>query len=129
MKRITASGDWGELVIEQAMIDISTNLPQPDQRWTATDSNGHEHYWRDGYPTLVGEPIGEPYHCGECEENHQDTQLVCSICREPVEPGTYVNPGRQFMPGMRQAYLNGEPITGERAEGLLAQIRTRRDPT
>lgn len=33
-------------------IDTTAGIPTADPRWRGTDSNGHEHHYDHGYPTL-----------------------------------------------------------------------------
>ncbi len=115
----TITGDFGTLVIETEMIDVTSALPQPSKTWTYTDRQGHVHYWRDGYPTLEREPDGEPYYDEDLGEEYQPTKLVCAICREPIVPGTFVDTSHRYIPGRTQATLNGQPITEERARQII----------
>lgn len=120
------SDDFGELTVDTAMIDVTSNLPRPDKSWRYTDQQGHEHYWRDGWPTLT-RVVDETYWCGECNDEHHDTHLECRVCHETIEPGTTGPSGfREFIPGRTTYLLNGEPISKERAEEIMAQRRSRR---
>lgn len=39
--------------VEQGYEEFTTlAAPEADKDWRATDSNGHEHYWDNGWPTL-----------------------------------------------------------------------------
>lgn len=118
------------LEIEREVIEYSTALPQPDPRWRAVDSNGHEHAYAEGtdhYPTL--KPVfGEPYWCEDCNGEHQDSWLVCRECGEKVTPGTRVDTSIQRMPGRTEYLLNGEPIPESRAQEILADMRERGRP-
>lgn len=117
MASMTMSGDFGELVMETEQIEVTSALPQPDHNWRFTDAQGHEHFWRDGYPTLVS-VADETYWCPDCGDDHTDTHLECAICGEAIVPGTYFHAGRQFVPGRTSYRLNGEPITKERYEEI-----------
>ncbi|MFD4740594.1 hypothetical protein ACFWNQ_25000 [Streptomyces virginiae] len=116
------------LEIERDMIQVSTGLPQPSKSWKTTDSQGHEHAYADGpdrYPTLRVE--GRTFWCPDCHEEHEETRLVCRLCGERVDPGTYIDTSPQYLPGRTSYLLNGEPITKERAEELLAEAKRRQD--
>jgi len=110
-------GDFGELAMETEQIEVTSALPQPNQNWHYIDRQGHEHYWRDGYPTLVG-VVDETYWCADCGEDHTDSHWGCATCGEEITPGTYVDTSRRFVPGLTSFTLNGEPITQERFEEL-----------
>jgi len=116
----TVQGGFGTLRMEVEELDVTSSLPQSDKKWTYTDQQGHPHYWRDGYPTLVDEPVGEPYFDEDLDEEYQPTRLVCAICREPIKPGTRYMLGREYMPGRRHYFLNDEPISEERFNELRA---------
>lgn len=115
------------LEVERETIEVSTALPQPSKFWKATDSQGHEHAYVDGpdhYPTLRLEV--REYWCEECHEDHEESWRVCRICGETVKPGTFVDTSPQYLPGRTGYFLNGEPITKERAEEIMADIREQR---
>lgn len=131
MSETVITGDFGELVIETEQIEVTTNLPRQDQNWRFTDAAGHEHRWVAGsepdmpYPTLK-RVVDSTYWCDGCREEHDEAHLECRLCGEAIEPGMVgPEPFRKFIPGRRSAYLNGQPISGERAEELLAQARAK----
>lgn len=116
------------LEIDREMIEVSTALPQASKSWKATDSNGHEHAYVDGpdqYPTLRIEV--RVYWCEECHEEHEESWRVCRLCGETVRPGTFVDTAPQYLPGRTAYTLNGEPITKDRAEEILARAQRERD--
>ena len=118
-------GPWGELRIEQDVIEVSV-MVEPDPDWRYTDQQGHKHAYvpgeEDHYPTLVT-VLEEPYWCPDCHDEHQDSHHECVICGEEIVPGSRVPPGPTYMPGMKQAFLNDEPISGEHADEILEQAR------
>lgn len=122
----TMTGPTGELSFEVDMIDVTSALPQADRSWRFTDATGHEHYWQDGYPTLVDVPVGEPYWDDDLETFEQDTKLVCAICGEEIHPGMTVDTFRRMVPGRRTYTFNGEPITKERFEQIAEEWRAAR---
>jgi len=104
------------------MIQINY-LTDQDHNWRDTDSNGHEHRWHDApdhYPTLR-EDGGDTHWCDDCRDEHADTWLVCRQCGERVTPGI-TGPGSMTIPGVTSYFLNGEPITKEHADVLLATL-------
>jgi hypothetical protein len=123
MSEFTYTGDFGELRMEREMIEVTSNLPRPDRNWTYTDQQGHEHRYDDGWPTLVT-VVDRVYWCEGCNDEHQDTHLACAICGEEISPGM-VGPSlhREFIPGRMSATLNGDPISKERYEELVATIQ------
>lgn len=107
------------------MIEVSTQLPQPDPRWTYTDHAGHDHAYGtkdDPYPTLV-ERQSEPYWCEECHDEHTDTWLECPQCGEKITPGTYIDPSPKYIPGLTTYRIDGEEVTQEEGEALLAELK------
>lgn len=122
--------NFGELRIEVEEVEVTSNLPRPDRNWRYTDQQGHEHYWADGedpYPTLRT-VIDRLYWCGDCEDDHEESHDECAICGETIKPGTVGPSGwREFIPGRRQAYLDGVPISGARAEEIMGQMNAARD--
>lgn len=121
-----AEGD--ELEVHNDGQWIRSELPEPDPNWRGTDSNGHEHYYADGtdrYPTLR-EVSGEPFWCDTCEEEEVPTWLECPICGEQVAPGTRT-PEPIWLAGPQSFFLNGEPITKERAEEIASEMHRARD--
>lgn len=116
-------GGGGELRIETDQIEVTSNLPKPDRSWRYIDAQGHEHYWRDGWPTLVT-VVEDTYWCADCNDEHDDTHFECPQCGEWISPGM-VEGGmfREFMPGRTSYYLDGQPITKEQAEEIIAARR------
>jgi hypothetical protein len=84
-----------------ASVDVSVNtdtiasdMPTIDPNWRKTDSNGHDHYYVRGYPTL--DHIVDRQHW--CEGNEglgphdphwsvDESHYECLECRERIEPG------------------------------------------
>lgn len=123
MPLMAYTGELGNLVIEVEQIEVTSNEPRPDEKWRLTDAAGHEHYWRDGYPTLTV-VVDETYWCEDCADDHTDTHLECPLCGETITPGLVGPSGfREFAPGRMSATLDGEPITVERAMELIHTYR------
>jgi hypothetical protein len=125
MPGTTIRGDFGTLEAETEMIDVTSGLPYPNERWTYTDRQGHEHRYSrraagDYYPTLVW-VVDETYWCEDCRDEHTDGHYECAICGEHITPRLRgPDLSRKYIPGLTSYYLNGEPITKERADELMA---------
>lgn len=121
--------DGRVLEIRQDWIDVTTALPQSDPKWTFTDAAGHPHAYGNQdrrYPTLVTKS-GEPYWCGDCDDEHVDQWYECAQCGETIRPGTRIDTSPRQIPGLRTATIDGEPVTGEQAEAFIAQVRETRE--
>jgi len=116
--------DEGELRFEREQIDVTSGLPRPDERWTYTDHHGHEHHWRDGWPTLRW-VVDEPEYIDEDgEEYPAEGHYECPFCGEDISPGMRGPSGfREFIPGREQWWLNGEPISAERGREIYERLR------
>lgn len=121
------TGEFGELRFKTEMVDVTSNLPKPDKNWRFTDTQGHEHAWSSDafYPTLRL-VVDQTYWCLDCNDKHDEDHFECVVCGEVVKPGM-LPPSRwtEYEPGRRQAFLNGEPISDERAQEIIAQMRQR----
>lgn len=124
MSRLT--GQFGELSFNTEMIEVTSNLPKPDENWRHTDSSGHEHYWTsEGWPTL--KRIVDDTWTDEDGEEIEESHLACELCGETVVPGMKGPNGfREFVPGRRSYLLNGQPISTERAEEIMELYRQAR---
>lgn len=124
---MTLSGPLGELAMEVEVIDVSSALPYADPDWRFTDAAGHEHYRAEGgYPTLRHHLDSvERWWCEDCGEEHVEERghYECPLCGETVQPGSKVDTHRRFQPGLRSYTLDGQPISQERYEEILAQYR------
>lgn len=95
-----------QLRITQERIDVSTNLPKPDPRWSFTDAAGHFHAYteEETTPTLIVRMVHMPCD-GSCggvcdDEGYDATHYHCRICDEEIEPGTIPGPHYDTMPGL-----------------------------
>jgi hypothetical protein len=120
MSEYTITGDFGELRVETEIIDVTSGLPQLNPHWTYTDEQGHEHRYEEGYPTLVR--VVDARHRDEDGEYWEEAHLECRQCHEHITPGTMA-PRPEHVPGRRAAYLNGEPISEQRYEELMKELR------
>lgn len=122
MTRFTLSGQQGELVIEREIIPVNY-LSDIDASWKFTDAAGHPHHCEyeaaDHYPTLR-QVTDEPWWCEDCEDEHESTHLECRQCGEAICPGT-TGPGTRYIPSMITCTLNGELITREQADQVIAK--------
>jgi hypothetical protein len=102
----------GQIIVETEMVDISTNLPKADDRWTYTDAVGHFHAYDqaarhgDRYPTLnarVEHRECDGLHAypttDEYCEGYDVTLYSCRICGEEIKPGTIPGPHYETMAG------------------------------
>jgi hypothetical protein len=112
------TGDFGELVIERDMIDVTTNVPTQDKAWRYTDEHGHEHHWDHGYPTL--RQVVDEVRYDEDGDEYEITHFECPLCSEVIRPGARPPSAfREYIPGRSHYYLNGESITEERAREII----------
>lgn len=92
-----------QLSVTQERLDISTNLPKPDPRWTLTDAAGHFHARsEDGeLPTLIRRMEHIACGCSDCAgEGYDITHFHCRVCDEEITPGTIAGPHYETMPGV-----------------------------
>lgn len=98
----------GSFRVKTDYIDVTSDRPTVDPNWRHTDSNGHEHYYDNGYPTL-DYIIDERHWCDGREGlyNHDphwavdEDHFECLTCREMVKPGTLPAFTPQSIPGTR----------------------------
>jgi hypothetical protein len=120
----TYRGPAGTLRFETARVDVTSSSPRPDQNWRYTDHQRHEHYWQDGYPTLV-EVVDRTYWCPDCADEHTDTHLECPLCHEVIVPGLLPPPmWREFAPGRTSYYLDDVEITEAEAKAFMEARRS-----
>lgn len=111
---------YGELVVEQEMIEVRSNSPKPNPNWKFVDKQGHGHFYHNGYPTLAIEE-SEPYFCGDCIDEHIDEHYVCKHCHEPITPGTMIDPSAHYIAGPITYILKGEVVTEAVAREYLTE--------
>jgi len=116
--------DGRRIEVVTDMIDVTSSLPRPDEKWTYTDRAGHEHHWSDdAWPTLR-QVIDDVYWVldddGYEEYKEEEFHWECVQCGEHIEPGMR-GPSmfKEYMPGHTSYFLDGEEITHEQAEVLL----------
>jgi hypothetical protein len=113
-----------DVEVDQEYIDVTSERPSPNERWRHTDSNGHEHRYDHGYPTLEfvvdaehwcdgteGFALHDPHM--HVDEGHYE----CQECRERIEPKMDPPYTPKSIPGLRSAY-----ITGPRSDGLRVRV-------
>lgn len=105
--------------LDQQMIDATSAMGgwKPDETWRFTDTNGHTHYWKDGYPTLTRheepdytahDPDGYP------EEYLGDSWYECAVCGEVIEPTMiHIPPDvyKRYIPGLITATLISDGVS------------------
>lgn len=127
MTRFALSGPQGELVIEREIIPVNY-LSDIDANWMFTDAAGHVHHCEyeaaDHYPTLR-RVTDDTWWCEDCEDEHESTHLECRLCGEVIRPGT-TGPGTKYIAGMITCTLDGEPVTREQADQVIAEWRRAR---
>lgn len=120
------NGSGWNLSVNQDWINVTSEYPTPDERWRFTDSNGHEHHYDHGYPTL-DLVIDREHWClgNEGLYSHDEHMAVdeshfeCKQCREIIEPSQHPGGWPQHIPGMRTATLKGRRSSGVTVEVLL----------
>ncbi len=116
--------DGRVLTAETERIETTSLGPRPDPSWSFTDTQGHDHHWDDGYPTLTWVQDQEDYTVvedGELESYPGWGHYECSICGEEIRPAQRgPSPFRSFMPAATRYCLDGEPITEDEARALLS---------
>ncbi len=122
MPRSVLSGSAGELVIECEAIPV-WYLSDIDGGWRFTDAAGHLHHCEydaaDHYPTLT-RVVEETYWCENCGDEHEASRLECRQCGEAIAPGT-TGPGVKYVSGITTFTLNGEPVSREEAQRVVAE--------
>lgn len=118
--------DGHTLEITTDRIEVTSNLPQPDPRWTFTDSAGHHHHTVSGtdglvtYPTLVLRS-GPATWCQDCHDEHTDAWWECRLCEKKISPGVRYDNSRRFIPGMITYLLDGEHCSPDEARTFVAR--------
>jgi hypothetical protein len=120
----TVSGRNWTLTVNQEWIDVTSERESPDERWTFTDSQGHDHRYERGYPTL-DLVVDESHWCDGREGiyNHDPHEQIdrshyeCEVCREVIEPAMHPPYHPNQIPGMRSATL-----TGYRSDGAQVEV-------
>ena len=114
------------LNIERDVIEVTSERESLDVTWRYVDSQGHEHRYASGLPTL-NHIVDERHWCDGTEGrgNHDphwhidESHYECTECGEVVAPGTVPPFTRQFIPGSITATLGGPSGPGERVEVWL----------
>jgi hypothetical protein len=120
--------DGRTLTVSSKEIETTSYLPRPDSGWSFTDAHGHEHQAVSeddnsvDYPTLrwvVDEKDYVVDEDGYPEEYPGSGHWECVTCGEHITPSTIgPSPWREFTPGPRSYYLDGQPISAEEARAL-----------
>lgn len=110
--------------MKQEHEEYTTAAPETDKAWRATDSNGHEHYWQDGYPTLEWVVTGG-YWCEMHNEDHEEGEWRCRECGEHVPPGMK-HPGPRVItvPTMRRYFVDDREVGKDEFDQLVAAARS-----
>lgn len=120
------TGAWGTLRVETEVIEVPPSItPEPDERWSFTDRQGHRHaYAAEGafrYPTLRW-VVDETCWCEDCQDEHQEGHWECEVCGERITPGTR-GPDlfKRFLAGRTAFFLDGEPIREADARRIVSE--------
>jgi hypothetical protein len=116
------------LSVDFEQIDVTVGHPTYSESWRAVDSNGHEHYYARGFPTLR-EVIDEQHWCDGTEgyalhEPHLVVDAVhfeCLICDEVVSPGMDPAFTPKSIAGSRSGRLNGPRSDGLYVTAVLTE--------
>jgi hypothetical protein len=124
MARTTLTGPRGTLDVQREMTPVHY-VSDLDANWRFTDAAGHPHRCEydaaDNYPTLLL-VVEETYWCETCCDEHQAVHRECRQCGETVTPGT-TGPGTRYIAGLTTYTFNGEEITPEKAQEIIAEWR------
>lgn len=121
----TISGPGWELEYHQPVEYVTYGVPTGNERWRALDSNGHEHHWGHGYPTL-NHVVDVEHWCDGDEgiaphDPHMavdESHYECKACGERVEPK--MDPPNMAKPVLGQPW--GE-LSGPTAAGAWVKLR------
>lgn len=85
----------GRVTIRPLLEDVTAEW-EPDPSWSFTDAAGHTHrwvakagfslWWTGTVPT-IGPAVVGTYWCEDCQDDHEETEQRCLLCREVVRPG------------------------------------------
>ena len=109
-------------------IDVTSDQWTPNERWTYTDIQGHEHRYVHGYPTL-DEVIDESHWCDGTEgiARHDPHEAVdaahyeCKLCREVIEPKLDPPSTVKSIPGRIEATGEGTTSDGRHIQFTLSK--------
>jgi hypothetical protein len=116
--------------VESEPFDATSNW-RPDPSWLFRDAAGHEHrWWTNGAPATAYSPehtyevptirrVIDEQWIDEDGSEREASHLECLECGEHVEPGHMSDTYRQFIPGIRRFYIDGEPATEEEMRAAL----------
>jgi hypothetical protein len=113
MARFFTGQTW-ELTVDPVVVDVTSERATPNEHWTFTDAQGHEHRYDRGYPTL-DLVVDAEHWCDGSEgwQPHDEHMVVdeshyeCKLCREVIEPALDPPFMPKFVPGSVDARLSG----------------------
>lgn len=120
-RMVVGSSPW-KVTLEREMIDVTMGWHStPNEFWRATDSNGHEHRYDKGYPTLRV-VVDRSHWCDGHEgmynhdphEEVDESHYECLLCGEVVEPAMDPPGTPKSIPGR----ISGR-IEGPRSDGRV----------
>lgn len=114
MSRFSVRGAGWTLSAEVDYIDVTSSYPSWRESWRMTDSNGHEHRYAPGFPTLY-EVVDASHWCDGTEgfalhdphEHEDESHYECAQCGEVIEPDTESPIFAKSIPGAVSHTLEG----------------------
>jgi hypothetical protein len=105
-----------------------TRLSRPDTAWRFIDAHGHEHRWHVGETPAGAYSPSEQYEVpsilwvhekwGSYEDGSRYSigHHECRACGDRVTPRHTSDTTRQYIPGPRSYFINGEPVSQDEFE-------------
>jgi hypothetical protein len=131
MATFAPSSRWS-IDIDHDVIDVTCGIPTPNEGWTYTDRQGHEHRYEHGYPTLelvvdashwcMG---NEGLYAHDPHEAVDESHYECRICRETIQPKVDPPGTPEFVRGLSTAILNGNRSDGSRLVRYVSEADAR----
>lgn len=116
---------------ESDPIDV-TMMSEPDPSWRFVDPAGHVHQWqeRDGGPLWWKSDVPTIRFVEEMpatDEYPATGHYECVECDAEVpSPGMMSSASRRYIQGPKRYSINGEPVSTETAERIIAEMREQR---
>lgn len=125
--RVQGNGSWS-IDVRADPIEVTSSLPTADESWRFTDTQGHEHRYEHGYPTLELVIDAEHWCNGNEGFMRHDPHMAvdeahyeCLICREVIAPAEHSGGYRRFISGPREATLRATRADGSKIVAWLTE--------